>query len=208
MRRTAIGAAALLAALGLAAYPAAAESSPTDRQPGSGAETSAPDEKGPKLSPFVFAMGGKPSVSDGNVYSNADLERMFGPPPPPEPVETPARTAEGAGPGDANDAGESTSALDLLFERRDAARERDKALAEAEQQVADARKRVTELERRVLATKNPFLARPGPPEEGAEEWRQAGTPQRLQMAEQELQAAREAVTEAERKLAELRRSNP
>ena len=56
-----------------------------------------------------------------------------------------------------------------MFDNRRAAEEKRQQISEAEQKVSDARARVAEMEQRLRATKNPFLARPKPPEENAEQ---------------------------------------
>ena len=185
----------------------------TSATAGEGERTDAPTESEKELSPFIFATGGKSPSSGAKAYSNVDLERMFGAAPP--PAEAPAASGAGATgsatdvePAEAEPPAEAKSALDQLLERRTFEQERAQKVADAEQRVADARQRIADLERRVLAVKNPFLARPAAPEEGAEEWAQGDEAQRLKQAEDQLQAARDGLAEAERELTDLRSSTP
>lgn len=138
------------------------------------------------------------------VYTNDDLERLFGP----APAEVPAsQDAVSAAPGIAPAAEKPTAEADPLAQMeadRAGASDRQKQIEDAERAVNAAKERVTALEKRLLAVKNPLLARPAPPEERAEEWAAMNNVQRLSQSEAELSQAREQLVEAEGKLRQLR----
>jgi hypothetical protein len=169
-------------------------------------------ESGTKLSPLVLATGGKGGTST-KVYTNEDLKKMHSGELE-SPTETtpsssaPAKKTDGAEQAQVEQPAPTKSALDQMFEREAARKEHDQKIADAEQAVTDAKQRVVDLEKRLLAIRNPLLARPGAPEEGADEWERGNGQQRVKMTEEQTQAAREAVAQAERELAELRRTRP
>ncbi len=160
--------------LGFGARALATEGS--EPQPPSRSQDKAAEAASPKrISPFILAARGKQRSARSTVYTNQDLDRMFGPP------EAGARAAEGSGelapvvePGDLPQVSEESAA------------ERQRQIAESEKKVAQALRRVSGLEEQRPAAINPFV----PPHRAA--W----------MAE--LDRAREELRKAKRQLEQLR----
>lgn len=141
------------------------------------------------------------------LYTNEDLERMFGP-------SGASKQSEGeAKPQPSSAAREGARPEAPRVPRRDPleaieeeqAREADRGLrlAEAEREVAEAAARVKELEKRALAIRNPFLPRPELPPEEAEAWKGLSNEQRLERTEAALAEARRKLEEARARLAAL-----
>ncbi len=163
-------------------------------QPPSRSEDKAAEAASPKrISPFILAARGKQRSARSKVYTNQDLERMFGPP------EAAARAAEGSG-GLApvvepaateplSDAPAATDQGDLPQVSEESVAERQRKIAESEKKVAQAQRRVSGLEEQRPAALNPFV----PPHRAA--WTA------------ELDRAREELRKAERQLERLR-GNP
>ncbi len=160
-------------------------------QPPSRSEDKAAEAASPKrISPFILAARGKQRSARSKVYTNQDLERMFGPPEAAAraakgsgelaPVVEPAATELRAGAPAATDQG------DLPQVSEESAAERQRQIAESEKKVAQAQRRVSGLEGQRSAALNPFV----PPHRAA--W----------MAE--LDRAREELRKAERQLEQLR----
>ena len=145
------------------------------------------------------------------VYTNQDLEKMFGeeeesaeaPAPPAEEPEAERKpvmevTVE-------PEPGEKPAAdpLALMRQEQAMAAERDRAIADAKKTVADARARVTQLEQRILALKNPYLPRPEIPDDEKAGWESMGTRERLEQSEQQLEQARADLKAAKKALADI-----
>lgn len=154
------------------------------------------------------AEPGGQGEQDVKVYTNEDLERMFGE----------EESAESAAPPTEEAAGErkpvmevkvepeptakpATDPLSRMQQQQAEAEDHARAVEEAKQAVADARKRVAQLEERVLAVKNPFLARPVIPDDEKAQWDSMGARERLEDSETKLKQAREELAAAEKKLA-------
>jgi hypothetical protein len=142
------------------------------------------------------------------VYTNDDLERLFGPAPAevPSAAEAAAVTPIATPPATATSA-TTQDPLAQMEEARRATTERQQQIEEGERALTTAKERVTALEKRVLAVKNPFMARPTTPEENTEEWAGMNNVQRLSRSEEELNQARQQLEEAEAKLRQLRSGN-
>jgi hypothetical protein len=171
------------------------------------AEKRSDEGSGQSASPAMQAVAGKSGDADVEVYTNQDLQRMFGAARPSNPPETapPGSTPESSEPTEGTRAPQS--ALEQVLGEEKLRQERQAEIPAAEQAVGDARERVKEMERRVLASKNPLLARPALPEDEqtAGEWAESGAAGRVSIAEQELDAARTALAKAEQALRDLRR---
>ena len=162
-------------------------------QPPSRSEDKAAEAASPKrISPFILAARGKQRSARSKVYTNQDLERMFGPPEAAAraaegsgelaPVVEPAATESRAGAPAATDQG------DLPQVSEESAAERQRQIAESEKKVAQAQRRVSGLEEQRPAAINPFV----PPHQT--DW----------MAE--LDRAREELRKAKRQLDQLRQT--
>ncbi len=143
------------------------------------------------------------------VYTNEDLERMFGPSTASDKKreEEPARAEESRAPlggagAEARQAAERDP-LGAIEEERAREADRNLRLAKAEREVAEAAARVKELEKRALAVRNPFLPRPELPPEEAEAWKGLSNEQRLERIEAALAEARKKLEEARARLAAL-----
>jgi len=201
-----VGFVMILALVSFAATAGETQEPSADRSDGGDQKT---EEAQP--SPLVQATGGKADGKREKVYGNDDLEKMFGPAPAradgssvansdESATEKPKAAASAATAGD--------SALDQLFAGEARKREHAASIAAAETQVAEAKQRLADLEKRLLASRNPLLARPKPPEEGAEEWNRADAAGRVEQTQAGIEAARKAVAEAQRELAALRSAAP
>lgn len=156
------------------------------------------------------------------VYTNAELEKMFGdesanetvpptklpgaPPTAAEPDDSakpaePAKPPKTATPPAENKPSDS---LAMMQQQQALREEQQRTIAEAEKAVADARARIKELEERIMALKNPYRARPVIPEEEKADWDSMGTRQRLEDSEEKLRLAREELAKAEKELAGIR----
>lgn len=142
------------------------------------------------------------------LYTNEDLERMFGPSGASEAKKEETGRAEPsrAPGGGARPEGPEAARRDPLEAiEQEQAREADRSLrlAKAEREVAEAAARVKELEKRALAIRNPFLPRPELPPEEAEAWKGLSNEQRLERTEAALAQARKKLEEARARLAAL-----
>jgi hypothetical protein len=177
------------------------------------AETETGEEKAePETSPLIEAAGRR-SGADVKVYTNADLGPPLAQSPPPQTGDAAEKTSAGKGASkekveSAAGTPEEKDALTLMFEQEAARKEHAQKISETERKIVELRQRVVDLEKRELAIKNPFLARPQPPEEGADEWDGASAPDRVAQTQAQIDAAKEAVAEAERELSALRSSAP
>ena len=177
--------------------------------------TSAAEDPPKQRSPYSKVASGHPPKRDAavRVYTNSDLEKMFGIVAA-EDREASAVAAEEAEGADAaakpTQAKPAEDPLVWLKKRQEAAAARSVALAEAEKNVADARVRLAELEKQKMAVRNPYAARPTLSEEEQQQRRDAGetAAQRFERTESLVEAAREEVRAAEAKLAQLRSQRP
>jgi hypothetical protein len=156
---------------------------------------------------------GRRSGADVKVYTNADLGPAIVQSPRHQKSEAAKETADGKGESKEKvDAAAGVpaekDALTWLFEQEAARKEHVAKISEAEQRIVGLRQRVVDLEKRELAIKNPLLARPQPPEEDADEWIGATAPERVAQTQVQIEAAKEALAEAERELSSLRSSAP
>ena len=122
------------------------------------------------------------------TYTNEDLERMFGPPPP----ATPAASNEEKATVERSGAEIETDALTRLFEEQARRKARDMEIAQVERKVAEAGAKIGRLEQLRLRSRNPFLPRP------------ELTPEQQQ---EELEKARKTLDEARARLEKLRSSS-
>jgi len=161
-------------------------------------------EKEETVNPIVqAARNNEKKGSDVKVYSNEDLQKLYGG----GSLKTDEpETASGEGTLPTTPTEPDYDQLKQMLEQQGKAKQRDKEIVEAETKVADARQRIADLEKRILATKNPLLARPAAPEEGADEWNKMSAPERVDRSKQDLEAARTQLAEAEAELNRLRRS--
>jgi len=138
----------------------------------------------------------------GKVYTNSDLERLFGAAPAPKAEEGKsdgAKTAAGAAP-------KLPDALDTLQDAQARGKTRQLQAAEVEKDVAAKRAEVEMLEQRILRIRNPLLPRPEvdlTPEE-REEWKGLTAPQRVDLTQKQLDQARKELAEAEGRLKKLK----
>jgi hypothetical protein len=167
-------------------------------------------------SPYLRVATGKAPKKDGErVYTNADLEKMFGVivelsreeaanETETAPVDSEASAEEAAKPAKGSDS------LKWLRQRQEAQRAHSVALAEAEAALNAARENLSKVERQQLAARNPFSARPDLSEEEKERRREGGetAAQRFERTTQLLEQAREQVRAAEAVLARLRAQRP
>jgi len=170
-------------------------------------EAKAPATGGDKeetVNPLVQAARNNEKKDSGvTVYSNEDLQRLYGG----GSLKTDEpETASGEGTLPTTPTEPDYDPLKQMLEQQGQAKQRDKDIVEATAKVSDAKQRITDLEKRILATKNPLLARPAPPEEGADEWNAMSAPERVDRSKQDLEAARTQLAEAEAELDRLRRS--
>ena len=120
------------------------------------------------------------------LYTNEDLERMFGP-----PLSTdPAASKEEKAAGERSEI--ETDALTRLFEEQASRKARDMEIAQAEREIAGAGAEIGRLEQLRLRSRNPFLPRP------------ELTPEQQQ---EELKKARNTLDEARARLEKLRSSS-
>jgi hypothetical protein len=179
-----------------------------------GTRTSAAEDPPKDRSPYSKVASGHPPSKDAavRVYTNADLEKMFG-------IVAAEDREPGAVAADAADDVASTKPaqakptedpLVWLKKRQEAAAARSVALAEAEKEVTDARARLAEIEKQKMAVRNPYAARPKLSEEEQQRRREAGETagERFERTEALVRAAREEVRAAEAKLAQLRSKRP
>jgi hypothetical protein len=151
--------------------------------------------------------------SETRVFTNEDLERLFG---GGELDEEPARpSGEGspaageaavqrpAGPATGGGA-QAADPLQWMQQRETSEAERRQQIADAEAAVAAARQKVADLEKRLLAVKNPFLARPEIPDDEKSDWDGMSGPERASATEEQLGNARDELQKAEQELARLR----
>ncbi len=162
------------------------------------------------------SSGEKEAEEEVKVYTNADLEKMFGDesadetipptqlPTSPSPAAEPGRTAEPSESAEPPAESKPADALTLMQQQQAQREERQRTIAEAQKAVADARARVKELEERIMALRNPYRARPVIPEDEKAEWDAMGTRERLEDSQEKLRLAREELAKAEKELAEIR----
>jgi hypothetical protein len=144
----------------------------------------------------------KKEPEPGKVYTNADLERLFGPAPPPKTADGRPEDAEAAAGGDPK----RPDALDAMQDEQARGRTRQLQAAEVEKVVADKRAEIERLEQRILRIRNPLLPRPEAdltPEE-KEEWKGLTAPQRVDLTQEQLDQARKELAEAEARLKKLK----
>ena len=144
----------------------------------------------------------KKEPEEGKVYTNADLERMFGAAPAPKAVEG----KPGAGEAAAGAAPKLPDALDTMQDAQARGKTRQLQAAEVEKEVAAKRADVEMLEQRILRIRNPLLPRPEAdltPEE-REEWKGLTSPQRVDLTQKQLDQARKELAEAEARLKKLK----
>jgi hypothetical protein len=144
----------------------------------------------------------KKEPEPGKVYTNADLERLFGAAPAPKAEEGKSGAAEttaGATP-------KVPDALDTLQDEQARGKTRQLQAAEVEKDVAAKRAEVEMLEQRILRIRNPLLPRPEvdltPGER--EEWTGLTAPQRVDLTQKQLDQARKELAEAEARLEKLK----
>lgn len=186
----------------------AAEEKAGDKKPAQAADKSA--EKKAAATPR------KPPASEVKVYTNADLERLFGGAGPAEPAEpeagettaepSPAGSAapspEGAKPGEAAAGPQDPAAW--LAARQAKEKERQQQIDEAQSKVDGLRARIAELEKRALAVRNPFLPRPEVSDDDRKDWDAASATERASMTDAQLAEARKELEAAERELTAAR----
>ncbi len=151
------------------------------------------------------AQPGK-STRDGEesrVYTNEDLERLFGPAPPPRketeaPVGKPGESVPG------------TEALKQIQEEQAREVTRERLRSEAGKRVETAQARVRRLEDRLLRLRNPFLPRPEADmtEEELEAWKGLDSAARVRLTEKELEEARRELEKAQQALRTLEGGGP
>lgn len=177
------------------------------------AEEAAEPAKSEAESPAA-AADAKKDCAEVEVFTNEDLERLFGrgeettPETGPEegepadgtarPEPRPVEPVQGAG------TAQPADPLQWMEERKTRQAERQEQIAAAEAAIGAARERIADLEQRIRATKNPYLARPQIPDDEKSDWDGMSAPERVAAAEQQLQEAREELRKAEEELARLR----
>ena len=136
------------------------------------------------------------------VYTNADLERLFGPAPAAKTEEGETDDAKNAAGG----ASKPPDALDTLQDAQARGRTRQLQAAEVEKVAAAKRAEIEKLEQRILRIRNPLLPRPEvdlTPEE-RDEWKGLTAPQRVDLTQKQLDQARKELAEAEARLEKLK----
>jgi hypothetical protein len=176
------------------------------------------EQKEPE-SPPKAEKAEEPAEQEVKVYTNEDLEKLFGEEESMEPTRLPSVEQTPLPPADPSAEQEpvmevkvegeppakpASDPLTLMRERQAQAEERNRAIAEAEQAVATASARVEQLELRISALRNPFRARPDIPEDERAEWDSMGTRERLERTEEQLEQARADLAAAEQELAKIR----
>jgi hypothetical protein len=147
------------------------------------------------------AEAGEREAEPVRTYTNADLERLFGPPQPPKSEEEKAGGAE-AVPG----APKPPDALDAMSDAQARGRMKELQAADVEKVIAEKKARIEMLEQRILRIRNPLLPRPEndlTPEERTE-WAALTAPQRVDLTEKQLAEARKELSDAEARLKELK----
>ena len=145
---------------------------------------------------------GKKEPEAGKVYTNADLERLFGAAPAPKAEEGKPDDAEAA----AGAAPKPPDALRTMQDAQARGKTRQLQAAQVENDVAAKRAEVEMLEQRILRIRNPLLPRPEvdlTPEE-REEWKGLTAPQRVDLTQKQLDQARKELAEAEARLEKLK----
>lgn len=183
------------------------EKKPEEKPPQKSAEPAETKPASPAVTEEV-----KKDAEEGRVFTNEDLERLFGgegeevfePAPQPAP-------AEGAAPAERTplqptEATPQAPADPLQWMQAQQAREaeRRQLIAEAEAAVVAAQQKVADLEKRLLAIRNPYLARPQIPDEEKADWDAKDAKARVDSTEEQLRLAREEVQKAQQELSRLR----
>jgi hypothetical protein len=145
------------------------------------------------------ATAQKADPPGAKVYTNADLDRLFGSKDDDEGTPAPA-----AAPAAPQEAAGTSDVLRALDEERAKAAERQKKVAEAEAKVAEAEARVQSLEKRAREISNPLLPRPQLTPEEQAAWSGLGNEERLKRNQEALEAARKEVADAKAALARAR----
>jgi hypothetical protein len=131
----------------------------------------------------------KPADDAPLVFTNDDLERMFG---PSEPAAPPAAVA----PVEAGSKPAADDPLKRMEADKAAAGDRAAGVAEAEKKLAAAQANLDGLEKQLLATRNPYLPRPKLSEEDARKLEGKSGPERVELTEEQIEAARREVDKA------------
>lgn len=135
------------------------------------------------------------------LYTNADLERLFGPPPPaPQDKKPPA-----AGTEKKKEEPDSSAPDALTRLQEDQGRERTRELqaVRAQHEVQQAEAEVKRLEQRKLRIENPLLPPPELTPEEQAQWKGLDNAQRLKLTEKQLEDARQALDDARTRLDKL-----
>jgi hypothetical protein len=144
---------------------------------------------------------------DVKVYTNEDLEKMFG-------IVEEADRDDGSPPESIASRDTSTTAQPdpLTWMRQNQAAQRDQRMAreKAQERLAQARAELAGLEKQLLAARNPFSARPVLSEDERKLRSTSGesAADRYKRTEQLVEAARQAVKDAEAEVARLRSQRP
>jgi hypothetical protein len=182
---------ALLGVLAVAAAGPSSFAGDPESGKGSKAEAAEAEEKKPD--------------GDSKTYTNADLERLFGPSPDPKAESGDSTSKQGAKAAPDDDTG-LPDALDAMEDAQARERMRKKLLAETEAEIAAGQDGVKRLERRILQIKNPLLPRPEAsmtPDE-VQQWKGLSATERIAMTQRDLDQARADLATSEAKHAKLK----
>lgn len=170
--------------------------------------TSKPEEKAPAESPIIRAARENRERTDKGkevqVFTNADLDRLFGAPPPPSAAEPDQTKATGSDASAQAPAAEDP--LKWMADQKAKESEREAQIASAEKKVAEAQDKIASLEQRIRSIRNPLLPPPKPPEDAQarEDWDASNAKGRLEESQSELDRARDELRAAQDELAALR----
>ncbi len=146
------------------------------------------------------------SAGETRTYTNADLERMFGPPPDAKAHDADGDKDDGAKPGAKKDDTGLPDALDAIEDAQARERMRKRMIAATETEITKRQAEVKRLERRILQIRNPLLPRPeaGMTPEEVQQWQGLSATERVALAGKELDQARADLAASRAKLDKLK----
>jgi hypothetical protein len=192
---------------------------PEARKAGEPEKTAKPAEPqaGTKaVSPLVIAARNVPKpVGEVKVYTNDDLEKMFGPSrveeAPAGDIEQQAAAAaagtEPPPPGGMQQIEPAPDAVREVLDEERREQQNSERIAQAEAKLVAAQEAVSQLERDIQAMRNPYLPKPKAPEGTSEdEWAAMAVPARLANTEKRLEQARVNLGRAQAELEAARKT--
>lgn len=159
--------------------------------------------KGSLAGILLLALASSASAAEpARVYTNEDLERMFGGTSEPQESESISET-ETAQPAQPAQQGNVDPLRALEAEKRAAAAQQVR-IATAEKELVKAEETLKEMEKRLLALKNPYLPRPVVSPEEKEAWKGLDNVERVKRTKEQLEGVRQELERAKNRLEELR----